>query len=124
MARLIRWIVMGFGAFVLIVALAALLDDGVATEADAISQARSEARRFLVSPASADFHSEAAQLQPDRDHRWAVIGRVDSQNAFGALLTSDYIAVVQNLCGGQTGDGCWQVQELVLNGERVLETVD
>lgn len=60
----------------------------------------------LKSPGSAQFSNEIAEQKTEQ--QWQVLGTVDSQNGFGALLRSSY------LCPANLSAGVWTVGDVVL----------
>lgn len=57
---------------------------------DALSQAHVHIKSLLKSPASAEFEGGAGEVTKINDTTFIVIGTVDSQNSFGAMLRSNY----------------------------------
>ena len=85
--------------------------------------AKTYVTRALKSPATAEFDLASVHLQPQWDRVWAVVGNVDSQNSFGALIRSPYIAAVQKLCSDVWNPDCWRLVKLVI-GDRTLVNLD
>ena len=68
--------------------------------------------RLLKSPATADFPSAWSEdieqhVTPLGDQRYEIHSYVDSQNSFGALIRTYFVAVVQ-----QVADDQWSVESL------------
>ena len=112
----------GFVAFVVAFAVVATITGGggVGEEIGAKVAVQMEVRRYLRSPASADFDPGYAERQGGSGRLWAVIGEVHSQNGFGAMVPTSYRGLAENLCNGKSGDYCWAVRRLVLNDELVI----
>lgn len=74
----------------------------------ACAEWRSSISYILKSPATAQFEAcDEAQVVPENmkdtglTGRWLVLGHVDAQNSFGALLRDDYFAIVGPGEGGR-----------------------
>ncbi len=79
-----------------------------ADEMEAIIMAEKIVKQKLVSPSSAKFprSSETTAVKVDED-TWVISSYVDSQNKFGAMLRTYYIAKVKYL-----GNDKWQLLDL------------
>lgn len=79
-----------------------------ADEMEAIIMAEKIVKQKLVSPSSAKFprSSETTAVKVDED-TWVISSYVDSQNRFGAMLRTYYIAKVKYL-----GNDKWQLLDL------------
>lgn len=67
----------------------------------------------LRAPTTADFFSGTppyAKYIPD-DGTWAVVGTVDSQNGFGAMVRTKYAIVLKPDpgCNDYQSPGCWEI---------------
>lgn len=67
----------------------------------------------LRAPTIADFFSGTppfAKYIPD-DGTWAVVGTVDSQNGFGAMVRTKYAIVLKPdpSCNNYQSPGCWEI---------------
>lgn len=62
----------------------------VYNEIDAITQAHISIKNNLKSPASAEFEGGKEVVTKINDSTFVVVGAVDSQNSFGAMLRSNY----------------------------------
>lgn len=60
----------------------------------------------LKSPSTAEFETEDRLLLPSK--RWQIIGTVDSENSFGAMIRNDYGCQVK-----YKGDDEWRLKRLV-----------
>jgi len=56
-------------------------------------------KRRLKAPSTAKFSNETVKGGPSR---WTVVGEVDSENSFGAMLRSPYICKEHTTDGGDT----------------------
>lgn len=79
--------------------------------------ARKAVRGVLKSPSTADFSSVTTHRQPV-PYLWAVIGAVDSQNEFGAMLRTGFLAIVHNSCAG--GEGCWKIEHMTVGDQSMI----
>lgn len=76
---------------------------------------------YLKAPSSAKFDIASVHKQP-QENTWAVLGYVDSQNSFGAMLRIPYAAMVKNVCADYLSKGCWSLESLVLDGKVIKKT--
>lgn len=63
----------------------------------------------LKSPSTADFSDTAAS--PNGLQSWTVLGAVDSENSFGAMIRNTYICTVHHTAGDN-----WALDDLQLSG--------
>lgn len=84
------------------------------TEIDAWVMTKELVRRNLKSPSTADFGSLFRDYQDPKaacvalgGREWRCSGWVDSQNGFGAMMRTEFVAVVANVEGDT-----WQMMEL------------
>jgi len=70
----------------------------------------------LKSPSSADFcwrTNDSVVVLGENKYR--VVGCVDAQNSFGAMLRSDYVCEIAYLGGNWLDDSSWRVISLVID---------
>ena len=84
--------------------------DGTANWAMAEVQCEDHVREFLKSPSTATFSGLGDTEVRGADHKYAIIGWVDSQNSFGATLRTNYICKVTD-----EGGGNWTFEPLITN---------
>lgn len=70
--------------------------------------AEEEVTKLLVSPSTADFPWFDKEVRDLGKGKYAVISYVDSQNKFGAIIRTHYIATVQ-----RSPNGKWKLVDLV-----------
>jgi len=86
-------------------------------------QAENAVELVLKAPASADFQS-FPEVRHDPDRKlYSVIGYVDAQNSFGALIRNDYVVILQQLCDDLYSRNCWDTLQLGL-GDQVYKFRD
>lgn len=75
-------------------------------------------QRLLKAPSTAKFcRGSSTDLG---DNRWRVVSCVDSQNSYGAMIRSDWEAVMVYTGGGVDDMGNWKAEKIVLDGKTVL----
>ncbi len=74
----------------------------VGSQFDAEVTARQFVLKRLKAPSTAKFVEESSMLS--RDGTWLVVGAVDSQNSFGAMLRTQYTCGVRHV-----GDDKWEL---------------
>jgi len=76
-------------------------------------------QRILKSPSTAKFcRGTATDIG---DNRWQVKSCVDSQNSFGAMLRSDWEAIMVYTGGDPADIGSWKAEKVVFDGEVVYQ---
>jgi hypothetical protein len=73
----------------------------------------------IPSPATANFPYMDYQAKNLGDNRFIVSSYVDSQNAFGALLRSNWVVTIQYLGGDDYESDNWKLETMTINGEKV-----
>lgn len=72
-------------------------------------------KSILKSPSTAEFpNTSEYTIATDGDTSWTVIGYVDAQNGFGAMLRSQWI--VDCKCAA----GKWEIKEVEFDGKKVF----
>lgn len=79
-------------------------------------------KTFLKAPATADFPLEAIRVKRDAD-TFEVVGYVDAQNSYGALLRSDLICNMAYLGGDWSDAKSWQLRFFILGDDIVFDEV-
>jgi hypothetical protein len=82
-------------------------------------QSKGYVKTFLKSPATANFPYMDYQAKNLGDNRFIVSSYVDSQNAFGALLRSNWVVTIQYLGGDDYESDNWKLETMTINGEKV-----
>jgi hypothetical protein len=86
-------------------------------EIDARIMAENFVRETLKAPSTAKFPNERRTSNKTGENTFVISGVVDSQNSFGAMLRSDYIATLEY---SQEEKG-WRLLHLSLDGETIYE---
>ncbi len=84
-----------------------------AAEQAAIEAARDWVRDQLVAPRTAEFYEEFAFETEDKS--WSVMGKVSSQNRFGAFLEAKYVATARK--GQRMSGDIWEVEGVLITDE-------
>lgn len=75
--------------------------------------------RLLKAPSTADFCSSTATDLGDG--RWKVVSCVDSENSYGAMIRSNWSAIV-HFTGGDPDDlSVWELEQVIFDGKVVYE---
>jgi hypothetical protein len=74
-------------------------------------QCRDYVRDYLKTPSKAEFSGIAeTKIVAQGNGKYAVIGWVDSQNSFGAMMRTNYVCKAT-----EEGNGQWTFEPLVVN---------
>jgi len=67
----------------------------------------------LKAPATADFPLGTIQTKRIGENRYFVVGLVDSQNSFGAMIRTKWVVIVDAIspCDDYTRYECWNIKE-------------
>lgn len=85
----------------------------------AIAYAEPYIQRLLKSPSTADFcRGTATDLG---DNKWNVSSCVDSQNSYGAMLRSNWEAVMVYTGGDPDNIGSWKAEKITFDGKVVYK---
>lgn len=85
----------------------------------AIAYAEPYITRLLKSPSTADFcRGTATDLG---DNKWQVSSCVDSQNSYGAMLRSNWQAVMVYTGGDPDNIGSWKPEKVTFDGKVVYQ---
>lgn len=88
-------------------------------EQSAIAYAEPYITRLLKSPSTADFcRGTATDLG---DNKWQVSSCVDSQNSYGAMLRSNWQAVMVYTGGDPDNIGSWKPEKVTFDGKVVYQ---
>lgn len=79
--------------------------------------AQNYVERALKSPSTAEFPSRYG-AEDIGDGVWEVFSYVDSQNAFGAQLRSNWRVTMKHNGGNWTHGSSWELQKMIVNGEQ------
>lgn len=96
-------------------------DDGPSTPSTYVIQAMGETfvKRGLKAPSTADFESFPEVRGDHARGLYSVIGQVDAQNGFGAMIRNDYVVIMENVCRDYYSPGCWRLVKLGV-GDRMI----
>lgn len=72
----------------------------------------------LKAPSTADFGRQKSSYSA-RTQAVTVVGYVDAQNGFGAMIRNDYIVVVRSVCDSVWEWRCWDLHALTI-GDQVI----
>lgn len=89
------------------------------TESQTYIISQSFVEDYLTAPSTADFPLGVYTYKALDNDRAIVISYVDSQNGFGAMVRSDYVATVKYLGGDWNQRGNWELERLVINGQEM-----
>lgn len=81
-------------------------------------QSKDFVTQFLKSPSTAKFPYDPVQVT-NNGNMYYVVGYVDSQNSFGAMLRSNWAAQLQYKGGEDANTNNWKLQSLILGGQTV-----
>ncbi len=75
--------------------------------------------RLLKSPSTADFCR--ATTTDLGENRWEVVSCVDSQNSFGAMIRSNWEAIMIYTGGDVDDMGNWKVEKITFDGKVIYQ---
>ena len=75
----------------------------------AIIQCESEVKRQLKAPSTAKFVKREQEVYKMGESKWGVVGAVDAQNSFGAIVRSEFAC---QLSRGESGQ--WTFQKVLI----------
>ena len=85
----------------------------------AVLQAETYVKAALVSPSTADFPFLDFKSEYLGSGRYRVYSYVDSQNAFGATVRTDWTATLKYTGGTSADINNWELEELFIDGKLI-----